>query len=337
MRWWLFSLLFYMSIRTTFGSEIAVFWTGMEEVLNRNPSSFNEPQLISEHLPVDEKLNLLKIYSADHVVQQGDLLEARGNVRFWFKNYDVNADLIKGSKRTEIFDLKGNVLVVGNDSVMTADESTLNFKDRTLRYKNGRAELGPEFLGGNFLDDLYIRSLSGGGSQKEFEAEFAECTTCWDKHPHFVIKSRLTNVKPGNRAILRDVDLYLLDKKVLHLPYLRIPLEEQYQNYIPEVGYTHQEGYYVKTRWAFPLEKESYVDAIVDYYTKAGLGLGGEVGYGLQDQPLKARGLFNAYSIFHDKSLVTTWKHEQDILAGRFFTETTYSKNNRFTSPLWTS
>lgn len=333
----LLAFIFYIPFTIAWGSQVAVFWTGMEQMMEQEPFLFQEVKSVQEYPFTGEKLNLLKIYSTDQMSQKGDLLEAKGNVRFWFKDYDVNADLIKGNKRTEIFDLKGNVLVTGDDSIVTADESTINFKDRTLRYKNGRAELGPEFLKGNFIDDLYIRSLSGGGSKKEFETEFSETTTCWDKHPHFVIKSRLTNVKPGNRAILRDVDLYILDKKILHLPYLRIPLEEQYQNYIPEVGYTRQEGYYIKTRWAFPLQKESYVDAIIDYYTKAGFGLGGEIGYELQDQPAKARGLFNAYSIPHDKSLVTTWKHDQEILAGRFFTETTYSKNNRFTSPHVTS
>ena len=67
-------------------------------------------------------------------------------------------------------------------------------------------------------------------------------------------------MRTGKRLVLRKVDFKLFNRSILRVPYLSIPLEDRNDRYLPEVGQSHDEGYYVKSKFGIPLAGTSCVE-----------------------------------------------------------------------------
>jgi LPS-assembly protein len=155
-------------------------------------------------------------------------------------------------------------------------------------------------------------------------------TTCDRAVPHskFTVSSAL--VRPNKYVALRDARLEVLGHTVFGVPYLVIPLIEDGTRYLPDVGQSPDEGYYVKTRFSTPLPGESYFDTRLDYMTRLGPALG--LDYVYEAEGLDGR--INAYSVLGaDKTSTVTAKHEHKIGPGNFLFDAAYQNHNYLTAP----
>ncbi len=209
---------------------------------------------------------------------------ASGGIHAKYKGYDLFGSTLEGDLDTEIFTLTGDVKVIGLDAVVTGLKVTINMKDRTFIAEESKTLLRPSFLQGRVKDNLYIRGAKTFGSRKEIHSHDGGLTSCNLEHPHFEIISDKTDIRPERRIILRKVGLNLFGRTLVKLPYLVIPLDRRGERFLPDIGQSQDEGYYIKFKYPIPLKGNSnFLDARLEYMSKLGLGLGANLTYEIRD------------------------------------------------------
>jgi len=291
------------------------------------PATGTRPLPAPQTGPPDPNQFLLR--AADRFSRSGDRLIGQGNIRFTYKGYDVTADRLDGNLQTEIFLLQGNVLIVGDEQLIRGEEVLVNFKESTFRFTQGQAQIGPSKSGGNLLGDLYIKGSGGAGTEQEQEYERSTFTTCDHDPPHYFVDARRTTLRPGKRAIFRDVKIIVLNRTLLTIPFLVVPLERYSDRYTPEVGKTETEGYFVKVNLFTPLRGNGYIANHLDYYTKIGFGLGQDFHY--QNRTLQ--GVFRYYTVTGTQTFLSGINHRQNIFGGQFSMDGNFQNNNYLTAP----
>ncbi len=268
--------------------------------------------------------------NANNVERRGNNIKASGDVRFSFRGYDVRAEQVEGDLRTNIFLVHDQVVVVGQAQTIHADSVLIDFDRRTFRYLEGTGTFGPDFIGGTIIDNLYVRGKSVWGTSREIECEICGLTTCDHEQPHFEFRARRATIRVGKRAILRDVDFMVLNKKVFRIPFLVIPLERNTERNLPEFGQSRDEGYYVKTRWPMVIRGNDVFTGRLDYYTKLGNGFGGDYEYDHQN----IAGVARVFALTRGQNaIVASLDHRQNIFNGTLTVNSNYQKNNYITSP----
>jgi hypothetical protein len=263
---------------------------------------------------------------AGSIEQEGQLVHGTGGVEFTARGYHCWADEVYGDRSTDIYTLKGHVRVEGADKSIYGDTVQVNFPARTFVAEDASSTLKPELIQGRLRDNLYVKAHRSFGSQREVFGENVSATTCSYPEPHYEIVAEKTDVRPGRRVIFRKVKLKLLGHTVLNLPFLSVPLDERTYNNLPQVGRGSQEGYFIKTRWGIPLgSSDDSFDSRVDYFTKLGVGLGGDYKYA----SLLNRGVLRVYTIQgpHNQFEITS-QHRQDFKWANFTFDGSYQNNN---------
>jgi LPS-assembly protein len=293
------------------------------------------PPTQEQERPGARRQQPFELRSAERFSRVGDRVEAKGTVVFSFRGFDVTCDEASGDLATEIFTLRGGVLVVGPDQVVRGEVVTVDFQREAFTFENGSAGLKPRLIGGNLRDDLFVDGAAGGGDREQVVCEDCGVTTCDRGQPHFEIRARQTDVIPGRRAILRDAELRVFDRRILRVPFLVLPLQRDPERYIPEFGQSRDEGYYVKSRFTTPLGGEDFWDSRVDYFTKLGAGLGGDYSYAAAG----LAGVLKLYTLTGGpRSLTGSWNHRQKAFGGSVDVDSSYQRANYLTAPgatLW--
>lgn len=266
-----------------------------------------------------------KVLKAGEFNREGDTFKASGGVHFQFRDYDVKADAVDGDLATEIFELEGNIHVVGKDLDVKGESGTLRAKEREVAFRNARGSLGPQLIKNGLSDNIYIRG-SGEGSEQQYTLTDSGCTTCSLDHPHWELRARTIQVIPNERLVLRGVGVRILGRTRLSLPYVSLPLDRDLPRYLPEFGQSADEGVFVKTRFGLDTRGTDLLDARVDLLSRLGLGLGTELKYALGSAAL--------YGIFGpNQSLVGNIDHRQKVLGAEGTLNLNYSQRNYLTAP----
>lgn len=288
------------------------------------PSRENELPPPREYGP-DERV--LQIVEGGHITRSGSKIHGAGGFHAKYRGYDIFGDTVDGDTVTNIFTLSGNVRILGADEVIRGEKVTVNFNDNTFRSEASNLDLHPSFFPvGRVLDDVYAKSLSSYGSKREVFGDYTRLTTCNLPDPHFELVAKSTDVRPGRRIIMRDVQLWILKHHVLTIPYLSIPLDDRSSRYTPEVGHSADEGYYIKNRVPIALKsRNDFLDSRIDYYTRLGTGLG--LDYNYQSRLLS--GLMQTYHIFGPSNeFEFNGHHDERFGHLQFSFDGNYQKNN---------
>ncbi|MBC8064203.1 MAG: hypothetical protein H7Y17_05190 [Chlorobia bacterium] len=189
----------------------------------------------------------------------------------------------------------------------------------------------PSLLGGQIQRNLYLKGGTTYGSKNEIFGEKCDVTSCDREVPHYHLQAAKATIRPGKRAIFRKVAIKIFEKTIVKLPYLSIPLDERTYKYLPEVGQTFDEGYYVKFKFGIPLRDDySFLDTHVDYYTKRGPALGFDYNYSNPN----LRGVLSAYSVFgQDKTITVMSRHRQELGFGILTLDNNYQQSNYLSAP----
>ncbi|MCW5938503.1 MAG: LPS-assembly protein LptD [Fimbriimonadaceae bacterium] len=281
-------------------------------------------------MTVETRQERMQIRSADNLVLRGDDIEAVGRVDMLFGEYVLTADKIAGNRQSKQFRLEGKAKVDGPSEVVTGDTIDVNLREKTFAFSNGAAKLEPERLRKPTPGDLFVEAKEGGGESGLVTAIEAETTTCDLEHPHFAIRSKSVKVVPGKRADLRNVVVSVLGKTVIRLPMVSIPLERGSQRWLPTVGQSPDEGYYVKARVTTPLPGENFVDTRLDLMSRLGTGLGWDYNYSNKS----LTGLLSLYGLFGvRRSTLLTSRHEHKLFGGTLSSFGSYQRLNYLTAP----
>jgi LPS-assembly protein len=271
-----------------------------------------------------------KLVAATASSEDEDTYVASGDVHAQFKGYDIYTDRLVFTKSTQIARMEGNGRLVGASSEILGDIVVVDFKNETFAFEDGKARLSPEMLKGEAKDDVYLTTASGGGTQANFTIKKGLFTTCDKLDPHSKFTVDSARVRPNKYVELRNARLDVLGHTVFGVPYLVIPLIEDGTRYLPDVGQSPDEGYYVKTRFSTPLPGESYFDTRLDYMTKLGSAFG--LDYIYERDGLN--GKIKAYTVAGaDKSSTISATHQQNLGPGKLMFDANYQSHNYLTAP----
>ena len=107
----------------------------------------------------------------------------------------------------------------------------------------------------------------------------ASFTTCENPHGGYHVESRTLDLYPGDKIVARKAVVFLGPLAIFYLPLLVIPLRDvqnpqRNTSFLPIIGYSQLQGFYIKLRIGFAPSNTYYGYYRVEYYTKEGLGLG---------------------------------------------------------------
>jgi LPS-assembly protein len=259
------------------------------------------------------------------------ILEAKGNVQFRYKGYQVFADEIYGDLRTNIFIARGNVRLFGAEANVSGDLINIDFDKRTFVAEDSNADVRGETVGKGFQGDVYLRGGRTYGSAQRVFGEQTSFTTCNREHPHFEIDANRVDFRTGQRVVLRDTRFKLFNRTILKLPYVAIPLNNPNVRYLPEVGRTDEVGYFVKARLGIRESAGQVLDGRLEYFTRLGLGLGLDQAY----RSAVSQGFLRAYSLIGPRPLLDlNQDHTQKIGERATLTvSNSYQKTNFVNAP----
>ncbi len=207
------------------------------------------------------------------------------------------------------------------DSILYADLITFDTRTRhaTLLHGHGESTEGVE-RGKIHYSAQELNAYNSGISH----GERGSFTTCENPHNGYHVEARTIDVFPGSKLIARKAVVFLGPLAILYLPFLVIPLREvsdprRPTSFLPVLGYSQLEGYYVKMRLGFNPSDTYYGYYRFDYMTKRGLGLGYSAFFGTKSQRRYAT--FDGYTI-------------DDRLAGGRQTNATLTETDYFSNRL---
>jgi LPS-assembly protein len=279
---------------------------------------------------VDDDDDRVRIIRAGSTSREGEYVHIDGGAEILYRGYHIVADRIDGNVDTHIFDAQGNVQVTGQDSVVVGQRVIVDFNTRHYHAYDAESQLSPTVIQGKVLDDVYVKARESFGYKGETTSHDAHFTTCNLEHPHFGIAAEEMVIRPGKRAIFRKARVRLFGKTILSIPYLSVPLEERTYNYLPVVGQSDEEGYFIKNRYGIPLKGDNNnFDARLDYMTKLGVGYGGDLSY----QNRRMAGVTRFYTITGNSNTLTlNNQHQQNLGWGQLTIDSDFQRNNYYWS-----
>lgn len=308
------------------------WWPGFAKSIEKISVKKADGQLPAKNPKIGETFKLIH---ADKWEGRGDEVAARGHVHATYQGYEIFADAIRGSKTTRVFRLEGGGKLVGESETIVGEVIVIDFKSGNFAFEDGRATLKPDRLEKKTTGDLYIKAEGAAGNEFDFTAEKGRATFCDLDNPHFELNYDTARILPGKRAELRSVGLEILGKTVLKLPMIVVPLNRNAPKYLPEVGQSVDEGYYIKTRISTPVHGEDYIDTRIDLMSKLGAGLGLDYFYTNPNR----NGKLSAYTLTgSQKSHVLSAQHQEKVGAGSLALSTNYQQSDYLTAPgstLW--
>lgn len=223
----------------------------------------------------------IEIESADEVsVTPDGKRDARGDVRFQFETYKVRCDHAVFDDDSRKAVLEGKVVLVSAEQTVYAERVTIDVDTREFAAQDARTIVPPALIGQNLLQPLEISGGSFTRFGDVYRAKDGFLTTCDLPDKHYKIGFKEAIVYPKKQIVLKGAVLYIEDRAVARIGHLAIPITDEIRySWLPNVGRTNEEGYFVKAVFGYALSKTLPGLLRVDYMTKKGLGLGFDQAY----------------------------------------------------------
>ncbi len=172
----------------------------------------------------------------------------------------------------------GDPYIVNRQENTTVHADTVRFDTQTqvatLSRSRGETTQGVE-TGKLYFNARNLTSTRGGVAH----GDNAVVTTCVNSRGGYHLTGRTIDVVPGDKLTITKAVLFLGAAAVFYLPRVVIPLRNRDDlrrnpSFFPEFGYNSYDGFYTKIRYGFG--KDEYYSGYyrLDYYSKAGVGIG---------------------------------------------------------------
>jgi hypothetical protein len=207
----------------------------------------------------------------------GQPADAIGNVHIYYSEEEIVGDRAH-------FDGKRTVTITGHpflinhqhDSILTAKEIEFDTIEQTAKLVGSRGETAEGVERGFVHFRASDMHTDPDGTAHGINPYV---TTCENPRAGYHITGKSIDVVPGDKIVINKAILWLGAAAVFYLPKLVIPLRQVQDQrarpqWFPEVGYDSYEGAWVKVHVPFGKDRYYYGYYIVNYFTKAGLGLG---------------------------------------------------------------
>lgn len=235
-----------------------------------------------------------------------------GEVTAEFEETLVRADELTYTEQTRTVVARGNVsirLEDGNTYWGNALEYNVGVAPPQWRFVDVTVEFPPAYIGAPVIAPVYVNSQELSGLPSGLRATNAHVTTCDLVRPHYEVVSRRVDIYPGDKLIARDNDFYVLGRRILHVPYFFLSLQQRRTPIVPEVGRNDFEGYYSRFLYQYVLSPNQLGGIRLDLTEKRGIGLGVDHFYAVP----QGNGEFFAYARKGISEYVTRVDHTQQL------------------------
>ncbi|HEV8020646.1 MAG TPA: hypothetical protein VGP41_05240, partial [Candidatus Lustribacter sp.] len=223
-------------------------------------------------------------------------------------DYAVLGDVLTGNRSPgQPFDLDGHVNIIYEDGILVGDHAHYDgtrYIDVTghtyIQNHEGNATLTADSIRFDTVTQ-HAQLINGRGvttqgvdrgrlhfTAQEMETRpdgfthgtHASITTCENPHGGYHLESKTLDIIPGDKAVAHSVTVFLGPLAIFFIPLLVIPLRHESipgvrkTGFVPLIGYSEAEGFYVKARLGFGTSNQYYGYYRIEFYTKIGYGLG---------------------------------------------------------------
>ena len=199
-----------------------------------------------------------------------------GDVRLLYRGYRIRSDKATFDDAARIVTFEDNVVILSDPLSVRGDFIRLNLRTREFSGRNGQSVVPVENLAGSLVQPLRVSGSTLDREGRIIRAGNGQATTCDYLRPHYRLSFRQLTYIPGKRIALRDVRVIIDERTVFRLPYLSIPITDRplRYSYLPQVGRTEEEGFFVKNAVGYALGAALPGILRVDAMQKKGIGLG---------------------------------------------------------------
>jgi hypothetical protein len=203
--------------------------------------------------------------------------DAVGNVHIFYSEGQLIGDRAHYDGDHTIM-VSGHTYLINRnqDSILYADKIVFDTNTNRASLVNGRGESTEGVQRGKLHYSADLLSAYRTGVSHGDRGSF---TTCENAHSGYHVEARTIDVYPNDKLVARKAVVFLGPLAILYLPFLVIPLRNiqdirKPTSFLPVIGYSQLEGFYVKVRLSFNPSNTYYGYYRLEYYTKRGLGLG---------------------------------------------------------------
>ncbi len=233
------------------------------------------------YLESADKLEYLKIKP-----EGKEVLSVEGNVRLKYKEMELGAERVEINLETKDLVAQGNVSYVKDGEELYGERMIYNLDTEKGMMEKARA----------VLDGVFHRSEKAEKlSEKEIRMNKSSLTTCDREKPHYRLEARRIVIYLGDKLVAKHVLFYAGKVPLFYVPiYISSLKEDVVSRFAPQIGYTKEEGWYVKTVYGYFLNNKLYGDLYLDWMEKRGWGQGFDSRYRLGE---KGNGILYLYHI----------------------------------------
>ena len=198
-----------------------------------------------------------------------------GDVTLETGGFTLKAAQITYYSQTEKATAEGNVSIRTPDGITYwGNELEINLTTLEWQFAEWSVQYPAQFLGQPFIGPLFVNGKSVTGLPGLVHAQQSRVTTCDLPVPHYFLISDRVDIYPGDKLIAYDSDLYVLGRRVLHVPWFILFLNQRRSPIVPDAGYNDAEGYYLRLLYQYVINPNELGGVRLDLTQKLGPGLG---------------------------------------------------------------
>lgn len=196
-----------------------------------------------------------------------------GHVRLQEKDADNHVMKIIRAKEVSV-DMNNKTVTSPSDFVIDSSTGSIYGRSGTVDYgKNKGTIKDARFTYGTFT----FRGKEVSFDENRYVYRKASLTSCDAEPPHYRLKTSVIKIVPERYFLAYNCLLYLGKIPVFYFPVLYKPDGEgtPFTTYLFP-GYDSRNGPYLKANFAYKINPETKVKVYLDYFSKKGIGTGGE-------------------------------------------------------------
>ena len=231
------------------------------------------------------------------------VLIVEGRVTIWLEDIEISANTLQ-------WDMKKDTLLFQEYVVITEDNVELESEAFLYNRRAGTGRITEAFsriTADNIEGPVFVLGESITLADGAYYLDQGRVTTCDLDKPHYHVAARRIEVYPEDRLIVRGVVYYEGRIPLFYWPYLAIPLRsdiQQNQLGLPRVGYSTEEGWYLKNTYGYYFGPGAYGALFLDLFTRQSTGLGFRHNY-----LFAGLGLLSVYAQPGDEHWRLRWEH----------------------------
>jgi hypothetical protein len=208
----------------------------------------------------------------------GGTFDLVGHVNIFYQDGVLGGDRAHYDGQRYI-DITGNTFVRSRNGDTTLFADSVRFdtttQNATLIRGRGESTQGVEQGKLHFAGTSMVTDRNG-----VTHVDRANLTTCENARGGYHIESKTLDIYPGDKAVAKSAVLFLGALAILYLPIVVISLRQdepgsrRQPGFLPIVGYSAAEGFWIKARIGFSPSDYYYGYYRIEEYTRIGLGLG---------------------------------------------------------------